>query len=409
MSGAPGAAPLAGLLVLDLSQFLSGPSAALRLADLGARVVKVERPEGGDICRSLYLTDTDMGGDSTLFHAINRDKQGYAVDLKDAAQRDALMRLVARADVLIQNFRPGVIERLGLGYAAVAQINPRIVYAGISGYGEDGPWAGFPGQDLLAQAVSGVAWLSGSEGDGPVPMGLAIADMLAGHVLVEGILAALVRRGITGQGAHVQTSLLEALVDFQFEVLTTHLNDGGRAPRRAAVRNAHAYLAAPYGLYATADGHLALAMMPLAVLAQALPLPALDAYAARPGSEFSERDAIKRLIAEQLRTRSTAHWLERLRPADIWCAEVLDWPRLLQTEAFRRLDLLQTVERADGIRVQTTRSPIRIDGRRAGGGPQGGRAAPRIGEHTDALRAEFPAPSTPVSLSSSTLKKAPHP
>ena len=376
-------APLDGLLVLDLAQFLSGPSAALRLGDLGARVIKVERPGGGDICRTLYLTDTDIGGDSTLFHAINRNKESLAIDLKDPGDLAALKRLIARADVLIQNFRPGVIERLGLGYEDVRTINPRLVYGGISGYGETGPWADLPGQDLLAQSLSGVTWLNGHEGDGPVPLGLSIADMLAGQALTAGILAALVRRGITGEGAHVQTSLLEALVDLQFELLTTHLNDGQRLPARADFRNANAYLAAPYGIYPTSDGYLALAMMPLAQLARTLPLPALADYDARDA--FARRDEIKRLIAAELYRHPSAHWLDRLRPADVWCAEVLDWPRLLQSEAFGLLDMLQTVRRSDGTPVRTTRAPLRIDGTRASS-PRG---APRVGEHSARLRAEF--------------------
>jgi crotonobetainyl-CoA:carnitine CoA-transferase CaiB-like acyl-CoA transferase len=378
--------PLAGLLVLDLAQFLSGPSAALRLADLGARVIKVERPGSGDICRTLYLTDTDVGGDSTLFHAINRNKESIALDLKSPADLAALRQLVARADVLIQNFRPGVIERLGLGYDDARALNPRLVYAGISGYGESGPWVDMPGQDLLAQSLSGVTWLNGHDGDGPVPLGLSIADMLAGHVLTEGILAALVRRGITGRGALVQTSLLEVLVDLQFELLTTHLNDGGRLPARAGYRNANAYLAAPYGIYPTADGYLALAMMPLAKLAETLPLPALAAYGA--DDAFTKRDEIKRLIAFTLATQKSAHWLARLRPADVWCAEVLDWPRLLNDKAFSLLDMLQTVSRGDGTPVRTTRTPLRIDGARAANT----RGAPRVGEHGDAIRKEFDLP-----------------
>ena len=375
--------PLHGLLVVDLSQFLSGPSAALRLADLGARVIKVERAGSGDICRSLYLTDTDLGGDSTLFHAINRSKESLALDLKDPQDLESLRRLLASADVLIQNFRPGVIERLGMGWDAVRHLNPRLVYASVSGYGESGPWAGLPGQDLLAQSVSGVTWLNGHEGEGPVPLGLSVADMLAGHVLTEGILAALVRRGITGQGALVQTSLLEVLVDLQFELLTTHLNDGGRAPRRAGFRNANAYLAAPYGIYPTRDGYLALAMMPLAQLADTLPLPELRRYSAEDA--FARRDEIRRLVAQVLAQQDTAHWLARLQPADVWCAEVLDWPRLLENEAFRRLDMLQTVRRGDGLPVHTTRSPLRIDGQRA----RSTHGAPRVGEHSSALRAEF--------------------
>jgi CoA:oxalate CoA-transferase len=382
--------PLSGLLVVDLSQFLSGPSCALRLADLGARVIKVERSGGGDICRSLYLTDTEVGGDSTLFHAINRNKESLALDLKDAEDLAALKRLLLRADVLIQNFRPGVIERLGLGWDEVHALNPRLVYAGVSGYGESGPWSELPGQDLLAQSVSGVTWLNGNADDGPVPLGLSVADMLAGHILTEGILAALVRRGVTGEGALVQTSLLEALIDLQFELLTTHMNDGGRLPQRAAFRNANAYLAAPYGIYPTRDGFLALAMMPLAQLAATLPLPELARYT--QADAFGKRDEIKRVIAAALAQHATAHWLERLRPADVWCAEVLDWPRLMASDAFRRLDMLQTVQRGDGTPVHTTRGPLRIDGQRA----RSARGAPRVGEHSQALRAEFGLDPLPV-------------
>jgi CoA:oxalate CoA-transferase len=194
---------LEGLLVLDMSQFLSGPFAALRLADLGARVIKIERPDGGDLCRRLYLTDTEIGGDSTLFHAINRGKLSFAADFKNPADVATVKALIAKADVLIQNFRPGVINRLGLDYAAAKAINPGIVYASITGYGDDGPWASLPGQDLLAQARSGLMWLNGDRDQGPVPFGLAIADLLAGSAIVQGVLAALVRHGRTGEGAHI--------------------------------------------------------------------------------------------------------------------------------------------------------------------------------------------------------------
>lgn len=377
--------PLAGLVVVDMSQFLSGPYAALRLMDLGARVIKVERPDGGDLCRRLYLSDTEIGGDSTLFHAINRNKQSLAIDLKSPADLAALRTLIGKADVLIQNFRPGVIDRLGLGYAAVKAINPRLVYASITGYGGEGPWVARPGQDLLAQARSGVMWLNGDADQGPVPFGLAIADMLAGAAAAQGILAALVRRGITGRGRHVETSLIEALVDFQFEVLTTHLNDGGRMPTRSAFNNAHAYLSAPYGVYATKDGFLALAMTPIPRVADLLAMPELAPYRDDPQSWFTARDTIKRLIADRLATETTAHWLSILEPADIWCAKVLDWPELLASDGFKVLDMLQVVEREDGVRITTTRSPIRVDGKR----PPASRAAPRIGEHSAAIRAEF--------------------
>lgn len=374
---------LSGILVLDMSQFLAGPMAALRLGDLGARIIKIERPDGGDLCRRLYLSDTEIGGDSTLFHAINRGKESFAVNMKDDGDLQELRALIAKADVIIQNFRPGVIERLGLDYATVTSINPRIVYGSITGYGPDNEWRHLPGQDLLAQARSGVMWLNGEADDGPVPFGLAVADMLAGNLLVQAILAALVRRGVTGRGVHVETSLLEALVDFQFEVLTTHLNDGGRLPKKSAVRNAHAYLAAPYGVYRCADGWLALAMMPLEKLAPLLDLPALADY--MPDDAFQRRDEIKTMIASRLQEKTAREWLAMLEPADIWAAEVLDWPKLLQSAAFRKLDMLQTVSRDDGTSVRTTASPIRVNGIRA----KNEMAAPTIGGQSEKVRAEF--------------------
>lgn len=377
--------PLDGVLVVDLCQFLSGPYASLRLQDLGARVIKIERPDGGDLSRRLYLSDTEIGGDSTIFHAINRSKESLALDLKNPDDLAALRKLLAGADVMLQNFRPGVIGRLGLDYEAVKAINPGIVYASITGYGEDGPWVQRPGQDLLAQARSGVMWLNGDHDQGPVPFGLAIGDMLAGAAVAQGILAALVKKGRTGQGAHVETSLLEALVDFQFEVLTTHLNDGRRKPKRSEFRSAHAYLSAPYGVYPTADGYLALAMTPLGKLRDLLQLAALDPYAGDPKSWFGERDAIKTIISNELATKPTAHWLELLEPADIWCAKVLEWPELLESDGFKALDMLQTVTRDDGVSILTTRSPLRIDGQRT----TTNRAAPLIGEQSAAIRREF--------------------
>lgn len=377
--------PLAGLLVVDMCQFLSGPYASLRLQDLGARVIKIERPDGGDLSRRLYLSDTEIGGDSTIFHAINRSKESLALDLKSPADIAALKKLLARADIVLQNFRPGVIERLGLDYEAVKAINPGIVYASITGYGDVGPWVLRPGQDLLAQARSGVMWLNGDEGQGPVPFGLAIADMLAGAAVAQGVLAALIRRFRTGVGSLIETSLLEVLVDFQFEVLTTHLNDGRRVPKRSAFRSAHAYLSAPYGVYPTADGYLAIAMTPIGKLADLLHLPELAPYRDQPATWFSSRDIIKSIIADKLATGTTQHWLDVLEPADIWCAKVLDWPELLESAGFKALDMLQQVTREDGVDILTTRSPLRVNGIRA----RTTRAAPLIGEQSAAIREEF--------------------
>lgn len=381
---ANGQRPLAGIVVLDLSQFLAGPSSALRLADLGARVIKIERPVTGDLCRQLYISNLKLDEDSTLFHSINRNKQSFAADLKDPADRARVLRLIARADVLIQSFRPGGIERLGLGYDAVRTLNSRLVYGTVTGYGDRGPWRDKPGQDLLAQALSGLAWLSGNADMGPVPVGLSIADTLAGVHLTQGILACLVRRGITGRGGLVEVSLLESVLDFQFEVLTTHFNDGGKPPERSKVNNANAYLAAPYGIYETADGHLALAMTPIPRLGSLIDCTRLLSYT-DPRHWFSERDTIKALISERLRQGTTRQWLDILESADIWCADVLTWPQLLAHEGFRVLDMTQEVTRENGAALLTTRCPIRIDGALL----TSPRGAPKVGQDTAAIGKEF--------------------
>jgi CoA:oxalate CoA-transferase len=376
--------PLEGVLVVDLSQFLSGPSASLRLADLGARIIKIERPVTGDLCRQLYIANCELNGDSTLFHSINRNKESFAADLKAPRDRAKICGLLRRADVMIQNFRPGVIDKFGLDYASVSKLNPRLIYGEITGYGQQGPWRDKPGQDLLAQSLSGLGWLNGDADQPPVPFGLAIADLLAGSHVVQGILACLVRRGITGKGGKVEVSLLESVLDFQFEVLTTYLNDGQKLPRRSSVNNAHAYLGAPYGIYATADGYLALAMGSVTRLGNLLECRELEAYS-DPGSLFERRDEIKRILAEHLRGRTTSYWLSRLEPADFWCSDVYTWEQLFKSEGFRELDMVQVVECRHRAHMKTTRCPIRIDGEIF----KSQKGAPRVGEDTDNIVQEF--------------------
>jgi crotonobetainyl-CoA:carnitine CoA-transferase CaiB-like acyl-CoA transferase len=209
--------------------------------------------------------------------------------------------------------------------------------------------------------------------------------MLAGNALVQGILAALVRHGRTGEGALVQTSLLEALLDFQFEVLTTHLNDGGRLPQRSGVSGAHAYLGAPYGVYRTADGWLSLAMTPsLERLAALMEIPELERWFGDPRALIRDRDAIKAILSEAVATRPTDDWLAILQPADIWCAEVLDWPQLLESEAFRRLGMIQRIE-GTGVALDTLRGPLRIDGQPL----ISRRAAPSLGADRDRIIEDF--------------------
>jgi CoA:oxalate CoA-transferase len=381
--------PLEGLLVIDFSQFLSGPSASLRLADLGARVIKIERPGKGDLCRQLYISNLCLDGDSTLFHSINRNKESFAADLKNDEDLAYIKTLLKQADVMICNFRPGVMRKVGLGYKQIQQLNPRLIYAEITGYGNEGPWRDKPGQDLLVQSLSGLPYLNGNSDQPPVPFGLAVADLTAGAHLVQGILAALVRRSVTNLGGMVEVSLLESILDLQFEVLTTYLNDGGKPPMRSQVNNAHAYLGAPYGIYATADGFIALAMGSILRLGELLGCPALLIYT-KASQLFDQRDEIKSILVHHLRVETTKHWLDILEPADIWCADVLTWDRLFAHESFQALQMVQTVRRptpdsTQKVVMRTTRCPIRIDGNRY----TSETPAPRIGEHNGPLMKEF--------------------
>ena len=351
--------PLEDYLIVDFSQFLSGPSASLRLADLGARVIKIEKPGTGDICRTLYTSDLIMNGESSVFHTINRNKESFAIDFKDPLELEKLKKLLAKADVVMHNFRPGVMERVGLSYDDLKAINPTVVYASITGFGNHPHLKDLPGQDLLLQSLTALTWLSGNQDDGPVPMGLSIVDMLAGAHLAQGILAALYRKATHNIGASVKVSMLESAFDFQFETITTYFNDGGELPVRTKTNNAHAYLGAPYGIYKTKNGYLALAMGSIPVLATLLKCEALLAY---PENKFTLRDEIKNILATHLQTQETRFWLDILEPADIWCAGVLNYQQLFAEEGFKVLDFTQKVTMLDGYSYETTRCPIKIDG-----------------------------------------------
>ncbi|MBO9608621.1 MAG: CoA transferase [Paenibacillaceae bacterium] len=370
------AKPLEGLTVVDFCQFLSGPYAALRLSDLGARVIKIENAQGGDLCRRLYISNLELDGDSTLFHSINRNKESVAVNLKQPEDRAFVEELLQGADIMMQNFRPGVIERLGFSFEKVTAINPRIIYGSISGYGQEGPLVGTPGQDLLVQSISGIAWQNERAGEAPVPFGLAVADMMAGAHLVQGLLAAAVRRAITGKGAKVEVSLLESTLDAMQEVWSDELQQpGARAGSRPPVEQL------PLGgIYAAREGWLALGAVPAADVAALGRLVGSAALAAG-GEPAASRAELQRA----LRADTAAHWAARLEAAGFACAEVLDWRQLLQTEAFRGLEMVQTVRRANGVELATLRCPIRIDGRQFRS-PVG---SPQIGEHNERIAREL--------------------
>jgi crotonobetainyl-CoA:carnitine CoA-transferase CaiB-like acyl-CoA transferase len=275
------------------------------------------------------------------------------------------------------------MEKIGLDYESVKLINNKIIYAVVTGYGTKGPWAGKPGQDLLVQSLSGLTFLSGDADDDPTPFGLAVADILCGAHLVQGILAALIKRSKTKQGALVEVSLLETMMDFQFEVVTTYLNDGGKLPQRAAKGNAHAYLSAPYGIYKTKDRYIALAMEDLNFLGETIGFDAILGYTQKDW--FEKRDELMAVLQNFLRQHTTAHWLNILEKADIWCADVFNYEEFLNHNAYKVLQMDQIITTTSGESIKTTRCPIRIDEERI----FNSRPAPLLGQHNSFINREF--------------------
>lgn len=376
--------PLDGLLVLEFSQFMAGPTAGLRLADLGARVVKIERPVKGEGGRQIAIKNIFVDDSSLVFHTINRNKESYAADLKNEQDLADIKALIQKADVITHNFRPGVMEKIGLDYESVKALNPKIIYATVTGYGNKGPWAKKPGQDLLVQSMSGLSWLSGSEGDGPVPFGLAVIDMYCATHLTQGILAALLKRSRTEEGVLVEVSLLESALDMQFEVLTTYFNDGGKLPKRSAVRGGgHAYLSAPYGLYQTVNGYLALAMGDLQKIAAVIGLP--EEHYHDQSTWFSQRDTIMQELGQALREKTTQEWVALLETAGIWCGSVHDYHAFLQEENFVQTGMLQEIALHDGTALRTTRSVYGIDGHYL----YADKPAPKVGEDNEKIMEDY--------------------
>lgn len=376
--------PLEGLLVLEFSQFLAGPSAGLKLADLGARVIKIERPVKGEACRQLSIKDLFVDDSSLLFHTINRNKESFAADLKNPADLEDVKKLIAKADIMTHNFRPGVMEKIGLTFEDALNINPKIIYGSITGYGNIGPWAKKPGQDLLVQSLSGLTWLSGKSSQGPVPFGLAVADLMCGNHFVQGILAALLKRAKTGKGVSVEVSLLESVLDVQFEALTIFLNNGGELADRGNVKgSAHAFLSAPYGIYETLDGYLAIAMGDLLLLGRIIDVD-LSRYSDKK-TWFTGRAAIRKILRKKITTQNSDHWIKLLRENGMWCEKVLNYNDLNSKAFMDDLQLKQTVKNAAGKTMITTRSPIKIDGDIL----SATKAAPKVGEDNAKIYEQF--------------------
>ena len=278
---------LDGYLVLDLSIAMAGPLASMRLGDLGADVIKVE-PLGGEWQRHTSAGGAQGHEVNASFLSLNRNKRSLAIDLKSARGQQVLHRLASHADVVLQNYRPGVAERLGVDYATISAIKPDIVYASVSGYGETGPYAQRPGQDILLQAMGGALFSTGQQDQPPQAAPYFLVNAVTAYSAFEGVLAALLHRERTGQGQLVQVNMLDALIAMQMQELTIR-TVGGVPQRRGQQIHAHCYIRAPYGIFPTADGYLALAFPDLGALAGALDAPELGAVGRRGGRLRSAR------------------------------------------------------------------------------------------------------------------------
>lgn len=372
--------PLSHLRVLDFTQLLQGPLATQILADLGADVVKFEKP-GGEWMRHWGILASRTHGEMDSFLAFNRNKRSVAVDLKEPAAIDAILRLAEDADVVVENFRPGVMERLGLGYDAFAARNPRIVYASSSGYGQTGPYAARPGQDLLAQAMTGALTLTGRRDDPPMACGIGIADEYTGMHLVTAILAAICHRDASGAGQRVAVDLFSCTVAAQQQELTVHLNRD-EPLERAAGNVGHVGGTAPFGIYGTRDGHLALAMMALPRLGAILGVDWLDRFDSDELA-FSERDTVHALLDAHFATGTTAAWLELLDAHDVWCAPVQDHAALERDPQLAHAGLLWEVPVGDDPHAtfRTVGSPFSFSKTP----PRLRRGVPRAGQDTAAV------------------------
>jgi crotonobetainyl-CoA:carnitine CoA-transferase CaiB-like acyl-CoA transferase len=366
---------LDGYRVLDLSIAMAGPLASMRLGDLGADVVKIE-PTTGEWQRHTAAGGAAGKEVNASFLALNRTKRSLAVNLKSPAGRELLARLVAGADVFLQNHRPGVAERLGVDYPSIAALKPDIVYASISGYGETGPYAQRPGQDLLLQSMSGALYSSGRVEDPPQAGPYFLADAITAYSAFEGVLAALLHRERTGEGQLVQVNMLDALIAMQMQELTVR-TVGGVPQRRGREIHAHTYIRAPYGIYPTADGYLAIAFADLAVLAEALDAPELGQWdAERDG--FRHRDDISAIVARRLRTGTTAHWLATLGDRGIWVGPVHSYDDVLSDPQVAHNGSFVTYRHPTEGEVTTPGFAFRMSATP----PAVDRPAPAAGEHT---------------------------
>jgi crotonobetainyl-CoA:carnitine CoA-transferase CaiB-like acyl-CoA transferase len=374
---------LDGIRVLDFTQMMMGPWATQFLGDMGAEVIKIERPGVGEWERGLRSSGELLDGQSPFFLAMNRNKKSLSLNLKQPQARDIVLRLARDADLVIENFRPGVMARLGLGYDDLRVIEPSIVYVSGSGFGQTGPYVDRPGQDLLIQAMSGLAAYGGRAGDPPTPSGSSIVDASTALLLAFSAMVGLVHKLKTGEGQLIDVSLFDTAIALQCQEIAAHLNmERGFERSRAGIGGA--WLSAPFGIYRTSDGHLALAMASLSVIGELLEEPRLAEHD-DPRRAYDDRDEVYELVQAKLLARPTADWVELLAPKDVWCAPVQTFDDVVNDPQVAHNELLTTVAHPDGGELRVVGIPARFSA--TPGTIRSG--PPAVGQHTDEVLASI--------------------
>lgn len=365
---------LSGIRVLDFTQMMLGPLCTQTLADLGADVVKVERPGVGEWMRKMPMLGEFVGRDSAAFHAFNRNKRSIAIDLKNADGKALLLEIVKDFDVVTENFRAGVMDRLGLGYDDFKAIKPDIIYASGSGWGQRSELAkqNWPGQDLLIQAMCGVMYNTGKSGDEPTACGTPIADFAASQAMVSGILAALIARDRHGVGQRVEVDLYSATLNLMAQENFAVLNQGLEL-ERSQTGIATPWNDAPYGPHPTSDGYIAIAMCPLDKLAGLLGDPEIAKL-----HGFNDRDAIKRRIDARTATMTSKDLLDHLKQSDVWCAPVRDSRTAMDELVAMESELLIELDHPQAGPLKAIACPITLSQTPA----SKTNPAPLVGQHT---------------------------
>ncbi|MGH9385503.1 MAG: CaiB/BaiF CoA transferase family protein [Vicinamibacterales bacterium] len=371
---------LDGIVVLDAAQVMAGPYCAMLLSDMGARVIKVE-PPAGDSTRSMAGA---RGSDSPAFNAVNRGKQGIVLDLNRPRGREVFTRLARSADILIENYRPGVMKRLGLDYDALATEDPRLIYASISGYGQTGPSASKGGFDLIAQGESGIMSVTGAPGGAPVKTGVPLTDLGAGLFALTGILAALHHRSTSGRGQHIDTSLVDAGLALSIWEATEYFTGPGvPGPLGSAHR-----MSAPYQAFRCADGYITVGAANQRTFAKLTELLGHPEWIADPRfaadhARVAHRDELAEAIEAVTSTAPRQEWLERLEAAGVPCGPILNYAEAFATPQAEAREMSLEVDHPILGRLRTLGTPIKMS--KTPLNPR--RRAPMLGEHTDEILA----------------------